>query len=582
MKYLKTASLATSLLLFTSAPIVSSSELPSQNKPQQPALINKIINAEKNKAKRDAIVKITEQIDQTYGYLYENIEKGGKLTVFFDPAHGKLSDGRWQGGAATGRLSCTGLPEEWYSIKFSRKMYELLEKNRHIEVRSTDDFMDVLRGKSDSYRDIPFPVTVDLANRAGAFIIIAQHLNNISVVHKADGLVNLPGIHITRNAHGWKILRYVKDTYQGFLTLYNKLDASGFSMKYALKLKNMLEKRGLKANSWDHGAVGDSRFCYFVDFPVSIIYESGFISNPDEEKKLSDPEHIGTMVEAQYLALLETVEEIFGVDISGSRVRKTGEPSADRLELLKLARLAVYYIKSGDVGGGIRVIHEMEKKYSGSKYREHTRYFSSVRSSLARYNSYHRKGLIYKKKKNYRKARYCFRLARRSLQRGPIFSTLHGGISRELPGRTRKRTSADRSSRAIASFNPIVPRAPINRSVLFPLEPGQSLDSAVRLALEADGNTHERLVNSFKNARTFYKKRERYYSKKHKKRMTRWVTRSKHVSFTPGIYVVQLNKKLNVVGVRRVNSVVLNHDRYQNQQYLKNSHFANDTRERSL
>ncbi len=288
------------------------------------------------------------------------------------------------------------------------------------------------------------------------------------------------------------------------------------------------------------------------------------------------------MIEAQYLALLETVEEIFGTDISGTKPRKSGEPSAERLELLKLARLAVYYIKSGDVGGGIRVIREMEKKYSGSKYREHTHYFSSVRSSLARYDSYHRKALVFKKKKNHRKARYYFRLARKSLQRGPIFSTLHGGVSRELPHVARKRATSRGTSRAAASFNPIVPRAPITRSVLFPIEPGQSLDSAVRLALEADADTHQRLVNSFKNARAYYKKRVSYYSKKHKKKMTRWVTRSKHVSFTPGIYIVRLNNKMNVVDARRVNSVVLNHDRYQNQQYLKNSHFANDTKERSL
>lgn len=581
MMNLKIASFATILLIVAASPLLPSPKA-SSGETSQPPLIMKIINAEKNKNQRDAIMKIAEQIDQTYGNLYENILKGGKLTVFFDPAHGKLPDGRWQGGEATGRLSCTGLPEEFYSIKFSRKMYELLDKNKFIEIRSTGDYMDVLSGKSESYRDISFPVTVDLANRSGAFIIISQHLNNISVVHKADGMVNLPGIHITRNAHGWKILRYVKDTYQGFLTLYNKLDASGFSLKYALKLKSILEKRGLKANSWDHGAVGDSRFCYFVDFPVSIIYESGFISNPDEEKKLRDPEHIGTMVEAQYLALLETIEEIFGADLSGSRVRKTGEPSAERLELLKLARLAVYYIKSNDVGGGIRVIREMEKKYSGSKYREYTRYFSSVRNSLAKYAGYHRKAVLYKKKKNHRKARYYFRLARRSLQRGPIFSTLHGGISRELPSAARRRTSKSRSSRATASFSPFVPRAPISRSVLFPLEPGQSLDSAVRLALEADEKTHERLVRSFNNARTTYKQKVRYYSKKHKKRMTRWVTRTKNVSFTPGIYVVRLNNKLNVVDARRINSAVLNHDRYQNQQYLKNSHFANDTKERSL
>ena len=84
----------------------------------------------------------------------------------------------------------------------------------------------------------------------------------------------------------------------------------------------MLVSRGLKPNSWGFGAVGDSRFCYFVDFPVSIIYESGFISHPEEEKKLRDPEYIKLLVDSQYSTMLETVNEVFGVDISGAQAKK--------------------------------------------------------------------------------------------------------------------------------------------------------------------------------------------------------------------------------------------------------------------
>ncbi len=580
----RTISLIVLAALFVAAPLFASTE--NQLPGSQPPLIMKIINGEKRKTHRDGAIKVIGQIDSTYAQLYQNLLNGGKLVIFFDPAHGKLPDGRWQGGDATGRSSCTGNPEEFYSIKFSRRMYQLFEKNKYIEVSSTDDFSDVLRGKSDVYNDIAFPVTVDLAYKSGAFIIISQHLNNTSVVHKADGRVNLPGIHITRNAYGWKILRYVRDTYQGFLTLYNKLDASGFSLNYALKLKKALVKKGLKPNSWDHGAVGDSRFCYFVDFPVSIIYESGFISNPDEEKKLRDPEYINTIVEAQYASLLETVEEIFGVDISGQTVRKTREPSAERLELLKLARLAVYYIKTGDVNGGILVIREMEKKYSGSNYHEYTRYFSSVRKSLVKSSHYYSTAQKFKHKKNHRKARYYFRLARRTLQRGPVFSTLQNRYSSELHthsrGKKPSKMAGSGTSSSAASFSPFVPKAPVSRCVLFPIEPGQTLENAIELALDPDAATHVRLVHSFKNAKNWSKKRVSYYSKKHKKRMTRWVTAPKNVTFSTGIYIVRLNSKLDVVSAIRVNSVVLNHDRYQNQQYLKNSYFANVTRERTL
>lgn len=173
---------------------------------QSPA-VNSIILAEKNPTHRASLIQIINSIDQVYSSLPENLQNGGKLVIFFDPAHGKLPNGKWQGGDATRRTSCTGLPEEYYSILISRALYDLLRNNQFIEIKSTDDFMDVLQGKSDSYRDIPFTKTVELADRSGAFIIISEHLNNISVLYKADGLVNIPGIHITRNGYGVKVLQ---------------------------------------------------------------------------------------------------------------------------------------------------------------------------------------------------------------------------------------------------------------------------------------------------------------------------------------------------------------------------------------
>jgi N-acetylmuramoyl-L-alanine amidase len=563
----------------------SATENPFQN--PQPQSVENILNREKNKSSREKIVEIINRIDQTYADLYEKLQKGNKLVIFFDPAHGKLPNGHWQGGDATRRTSCTGLPEEYYSILFSRKMYELLGKNNHIEVKSTDDFMAVLKGASDTYNDIPFTKTVELADKAGAFLIISEHLNNISLLYKADGKVNLPGIHITRNGYGWKVLQYVRDTYDGFLTLYNKVDASGFSRKYALKLNAMLVSKGIKPNSWSFGAVGDTRFSYFIDFPMSVIYESGFISNPDEEKKLRDPEYIGTIVEAQYKALIETITEIFAVDISGSEVKKTGEAAPQRLELLKLARLSIYYIESVDTNKAVQVIREMEKRYSGTAYSEYTHFFSTMKYNLVRSLCNYQAAVKYKRQKKNKLARRHFWLARKYLLRAPIFAKMHERYRSEL--HATRDAGPDKAGKATeivplttSGPAPAIARAPLGRNIILPVEQNQSLEKAIEMALEPDAETLKKLVRSFKNAKTFTRKKVREYSAKNKKRITRWVVNSQKLKFGTGIYIVKIDKNYNVTGVRYVNSVALNPNQYQNQQYLKNSYFAHDTKERSL
>lgn len=572
------------LILTTAIRSYSDADVNTHKEPS-PA-ISKILNNEKNPIHKARLTEIVNKIDQTYGNLYENLSRKNRLVIFFDPAHGKLPNGQWQGGEATRRNSCTNLPEEYYSIQISRKMYELLSANKFIEIKTTDDFLAVLKGQSDTYMDIPFTRTVELADKYGAFIIIAEHLNNISMVYKADGKVNLPGIHVTRNGFGWKVLQYVRDTYSGFLTLYNKLDSSGFSLNYALNLKKTLMSQGLKPNSWNFGAVGDTRFCYFVDFPVSVIYESGFISNPDEEKNLRDPEYINKIVTSQYNSFLETIKDTFSVDISGDTAKKTGTPSAERIELLKLARMAIYYIKNSDIRGGIQVIAEMEKKYARTKYSEYTAYFSTIKNSLALSSRYYELAKKYQRQKKFKLARNYFRQARRQIHNAPIFTALHERYRKELRGGTAVSAAPAHKIQILPikkSYTPIeVARASLGRSVIFPVEQNQGLEKAIELALSPDADTMKKLVSSFKNAQIATKKSVSTYSRTKK----RWVTSVKKtrekIKFSSGIYIVKLDKHLNVVSAQYVNSVTLNPSLYQNQQYLKNSYFAHDSKERSL
>ena len=552
----------------------------------QPPSVMALIKREKTTAHGRNILAIAQKIDATYGNLGKRLKDGEKLVIFFDPAHGKLPNGEWQGGKATRRLSCTNFPEEFYSIDLSRRMYQLLDKNPHIEVQSTSDYLRVLRGYSTSYKNIPFTETVRLANKHNAFIIISEHLNNVSVIHKAAGRVNIPGIHITRDNQGRKILKYVRDTYSGFLTLYNKLDASGFSRSYAHNIKNHLTSEGLKANSWEFGAVGDDRFTYFVDFPLSVIYESGFISNPAEERKLREPEYQQTIVDGQYAMLLKTIEDVFSLDISSSTAKQTRGNVNEALELLKLSRIAVYYIKKGKTGQGLRTIRFMEQRYGKGKHTQQLTYFTELKKNILQGEKYYKLGKKYRKKRHYKTSRRYFRKAKKSVGRAPILQAYRNKYNRSLGKQKRaikRRKSSPKKYRP--TKQPVLAKAikaPRSRTIILTIEENQSLTDALNHALAPNAKTLKRLERSFKNARKVTWKKHRYYSKKKKRRVTTWKKRTRKINFTTGIYLVTLDKRLRVKKAKRVSRVRLDAGKYQNQQYLKNSYFATNQRQKTL
>ena len=79
---------------------------------KQPPSIQSILKAESRVKESKEIIDIINKIDTTYDNLFDKLNNKKPLVVFFDTAHGKLSNGEWQGGKITHRLSCTGNPEE--------------------------------------------------------------------------------------------------------------------------------------------------------------------------------------------------------------------------------------------------------------------------------------------------------------------------------------------------------------------------------------------------------------------------------------------------------------------------------------
>ncbi|MDY6967545.1 MAG: N-acetylmuramoyl-L-alanine amidase [Spirochaetota bacterium] len=526
------------------------------------------------------IINIVNQIDNIYGNLFKKLAEGGKLTIFFDPAHGKLENGKWE-GIETGRVSCTNLPEEIYSIMFSRRLYKYLSSNKYIDVKSTDDFLQVIKGESNTYKNIFFVDTVKMAQEQKAFIILSEHLNNISSIYKASGRVDMSGIHVTVSENGDKYLNYKEGIHNGFLTLYNKYDVTGFSKKYASTLKKQLIAKGMKPNSWEYGTVADDRFTYFVNYPISIIFENGFISNPYEEARLVQSEYQDKFAESQYKAFLESLKDIWGIDISGSKIRKTGDYNKNYITLLKLSRIAIYYIKSSHHKEAVSIIETMEDKYNKGKYRSLIQPYIEIKKCLIKAEKYFKKGMRVRKAKKF--AGKYLKKAISLLKDRPIFSSYNEKYT-ESAGELQldeSLTSETKSMSNIVSFHK-VRKSKLTTPVILPIQPDQTLEQAIFKALSPDKRTVKKILTSLRRAKTYRRVKVKVYSKKRKKFVFHWKWSKRRVRYRRGIYIVRFNNNLTVKHIKRVNRVPLNFLEYQNHQYLQNSFFASQKKQKSL
>ncbi|MCX8123721.1 MAG: N-acetylmuramoyl-L-alanine amidase [Spirochaetes bacterium] len=532
---------------------------------EHPDIIATIINEEQNKDHSDELQQMLHFIDDLYNNLSTRVKNGEKIVIFFDPAHGIDDDGKWE-GEKTGRLSCTGLPEEYYSLAISRKLYQLLKKNPYIDVVSTQDYIDALEGKTDNYYNITFRETVELAKNAKAVLVISEHFNNTAAIFKAYGLANVKGIHITYS-NGNAYLTHIREEHKGFLTLYNKFDASGFSYTVASKVKDKLLTNGLKVNSWNYGTVADDRFSYFVNYPISVIFESGFISNPDDEAIVNNPESQKLIAQSHYEAILETIALTFGIDISGfwgPRIVDDVNPSRN-LMLLKLSRIACYYISKSDTEKGLQVLSQLLKVCDPVKDAAIIENIHDMKYRVERSRELYAKAIALKRKGKIKSARYTMRKAIGLVSRSPVFYELRKTYRSEY--RDLKEVEQQQS---IAPKYPIPDKAvntmasSIIKPVLVVLEKDMTPQEAIFNALRCDETTLKKIAGQFVQAKV----------KVGKKRFEK--------PTGEGIYIVQLSPKGNIRSVKRVAIVKLDPFKYQNQLYLKNSYCVPKEKNKSL
>lgn len=575
----------------------SSAENLIKNK-QTPA-INKIMDMQDDKNTINDLAEIVNYIDEIYGNIYDSVEKGGKITLYFGPAHGKDDTERWR-GITTNRVGVTGLPEEYYSKLYARKLYALLKQNPFLNIAAKDEYRDVLEGKSDSYHYMKFKDVMTNAKNAGAFMVIEMHLNNVSIFSKADGLVNMPGIHMARDDDGRKLLINITDTYSGFLTLYNKYDAGGFSKQYALNIRDSLVAKGYQANNWDYGAVADDRFTYYLNFPVSVIYECGFISHPVEEKKLLEKDYMDGIVNTDYDMLLKTFNDIYGIDISKTEFKGKRKDFTTGIEILKLARLAIYFIEHADTKSANKAVKTMRDLYYNSRTKDSINYYSSIMNTINNAENYYYKGTKYRNKKKFSKARTCFVNAKESLNRNEMYSAYKEKYSVAIYGNRKIRNIAKDNTQpnknpVETSANPelrydkkavdsatSVKASAVTKPFILALRNGENLENAIIESLNPDSKSLKTIVESMNNYKCVSREKIRTYSAKKKKYKTVYTKKYRNYEFKPGIFVVRVDKKMRIVKADRVSSVYLDPNKYQNQQYLKNSYFTQIEQDKNL
>jgi hypothetical protein len=137
--------------------------------------------------------------------------------------------------------------------------------------------------------------------------------------------------------------------------------------------------------------------------------------------------------------------------------------------------------------------------------------------------------------------------------------------------------SANTANTAIA-----VKSSPITKPFIMTLRDDKNIESAIMEALSPDLRSLKIITDSMKDYKSVSFTKEKTYSAKKK----RYITTSKKIvrdfDFRSGIYVAHLSKDMKVVKVERVSSVYLDSNKYQNDQYLKNSYFTQIEMEKEI
>ena len=176
----------------------------------------------------------------------------GKIIVI-DAGHGKPDEGA---------QSSRGTTEAETNLKIALKLQNLLEQSGSSVVltRSDENAIYDLYAKTLKEKKISdIHNRVKIGNESSADIFVSIHLNKIP-----------------------------QQQYDGWQTFYNVQNAEG--QKLAVAIQNNLNKAIDKENNRVAKSIENVYIVKHVEIPMTIV-ECGFLSNPEEEKKLLEDEY---------------------------------------------------------------------------------------------------------------------------------------------------------------------------------------------------------------------------------------------------------------------------------------------------
>ena len=173
-------------------------------------------------------------------------------TIVIDAGHGKPDEGA---------QSSRGTTEAETNLKIALKLQNLLEQSGSSVVLTRSDEnaiydLDAKTLKEKKISDIHNRVKI--GNESSADIFVSIHLNKIP-----------------------------QQQYDGWQTFYNVQNAEG--QKLAVAIQNNLNKAIDKENNRVAKSIENVYIVKHVEIPMTIV-ECGFLSNPEEEKKLLEDE----------------------------------------------------------------------------------------------------------------------------------------------------------------------------------------------------------------------------------------------------------------------------------------------------
>ena len=174
-------------------------------------------------------------------------------TVIIDAGHGKPDEGA---------QSSNGTTEAETNLKIALKLQNLLEQSgcSVVLTRSDENAIYDIDSKTLKQKKISdIHNRVKIGNESSADIFVSIHLNKIP-----------------------------QQQYDGWQTFYNGKSEDG--KKLAVSIQNSLNKAIEKENNRIAKPIENIYIVKHVEIPISIV-ECGFLSNPEEEKKLLQDEY---------------------------------------------------------------------------------------------------------------------------------------------------------------------------------------------------------------------------------------------------------------------------------------------------